>query len=372
MTAYVVKLLDSDSVHRFSRRPFNFILSLPVREEVVSIPSGSDVWILSDQRDSKTIHQFFAECEVGFTEGRLIIAGDPTASFAVEPSNGMISDWPNEPFLRITGLSIEVSQIDDEYSKELKNRLSRKAAVRSSNDNFLLKVRSQFPENQSQKLASDGHLLNVFLRRMFFINELETKASNISSLDPFHRLLGQFDLSLTPAPKVESSLEFEIATSIRDLTEESFLSRMFSDAQGTGQSMAKTQIAEYLHQEILREVGNELASFGLSLGETNSVDLVASSPGSLILFEVKSATSENLQSQFDHGVMQLLRYREAFVDLESNVNVCLVLGLCSQKTRIGAVPMRVLAHVGVKLVCWCACHPDVSKKLLAQVVMSRN
>lgn len=372
MTAHVVKLLDSDSVHRFTRRPFNFILSLPVREEVVSIPSGSDVWIVSDQKHSRTIHQFFAECEVDFTNERLIIAGDPTASFAVEPSNGMISDWPNEPFLRLKGLPIEVSQIDDEYSKDLKSRLSHKAVVRSSNDNFLLKVRSQFPQNQSQKLASDGHLLNVFLRRMFFINELETNAAYISSLDPFHCLLGQFDLSLTPEPRSESSLEFDIATDIRDLTEESFHSRMFSDAQGAGQSMAKTQIAEYFHQQILREVSNELASFGLALGETNSVDLVASSPGSLILFEVKSATSENLQSQFDHGVMQLLRYREAFVDGESNVTVCLVLGLCSQKSTIGVVPMRVLANVGVKLVCWCACHPDVSKTLLAQVVVSKN
>ena len=372
MSTYVVKLLDSASVQRFSRRPFNFILSLPVREEVVSIPPGSDVWIVSGQKDRKEIHQFFAGCEVDFVEKRLIIAGDPTASFAVEPSHGMISDWPDEQFVRVTGLSIEVSQIDNEYSTYLQNRLSRKAIVRSSNDNFLLKVRSQFPDNQSQKLASDGHLLNVFLRRMFFINELETKASNGSPLDPFHSLLGQFDLPPSSAPKKELNLEFEIATSIRELTEESFDSRIFSDPTGAGQSMAKTQIAEYLHQEILREVSNELVSFGLSLGETNSVDLVASSQGSLILFEVKSATSDSLQSQFDHGVMQLLRYREAFVDLASNVTVCLVLGVCSQKSTIGVVPMRILAKVGIKLVCWCACHPDASRKLLSQVVTSKN
>lgn len=372
MSNYVVKLLDSTSVQRFMKRPFKFILSLPIGEDAVSIPPESDVWIASDNKDGVQIHQFFARADVEFLDERLIIAGDPTASFAVEATHGIIEDWSSSPFVRVAGLSLELSQIDDALSKALKDRFRRKAVVRSSNDTFLEKVKSQIPDNQLKRLTGDTRLLNVFLRRMFFINELETTAAKRTTLDPFQSLVAQFDNPLGSAPQAEISLDFEIATGMRDLTEESFNSRIFSDSRAVRESMAKTQLAEYRHQEILREISLELASYGLTLRETSSVDLVVSSPGALSLFEVKSVTFDSVQSQFDHGVMQLLRYREAFVGWSSNIDLCLVLGMCSKRALIGAVPIGILKSVGIKLVCWCTCHPDESKKLLSESVRSKD
>ena len=74
----------------------------------------------------------------------------------------------------------------------------------------------------------------------------------------------------------------------------------------------KTSSAEARHQEILRQSAKKLAALGFPPLRSESVDLAVRAGARLRLFEIKSATKGNFQSQARRGLIQALEYQAAF------------------------------------------------------------
>lgn len=92
---------------------------------------------------------------------------------------------------------------------------------------------------------------------------------------------------------------------IRSFHAQSMLSRT-----DRADSVAKTENAERRHQEMLIDIACRMRQSGIDPKQTTSIDLLFESDqqGGIQIFEIKSATPENVLSQVSKGVMQLLVY----------------------------------------------------------------
>ncbi len=75
------------------------------------------------------------------------------------------------------------------------------------------------------------------------------------------------------------------------------------------QAMWKTEQAEKQHQAMLEDIASFLISQGITPKESSSIDLAYSENKTFILCEIKSANADNLTSQIEKGIIQVLYYR---------------------------------------------------------------
>jgi len=78
-------------------------------------------------------------------------------------------------------------------------------------------------------------------------------------------------------------------------------------------AVVKTERAEKMHQDMLADVSKYLLSRdrGLCPLESNSVDLAIRLNSDFVIFEIKSSTPENFESQGEKALLQLLKYKFA-------------------------------------------------------------
>lgn len=74
-------------------------------------------------------------------------------------------------------------------------------------------------------------------------------------------------------------------------------------------SMDKTQIAEEAHQQIVQNLHRFFTARKISSLFSRSVDLAVEIFGKLFIFEIKSASKENFESQAKSGLIQILEYK---------------------------------------------------------------
>ena len=75
--------------------------------------------------------------------------------------------------------------------------------------------------------------------------------------------------------------------------------------------MSKTEAAEKLHQDMLRDISAYLKERGLHPYESTSVDLMIIYNDKTRIFELKSATRDNMVSQVAMGAFQISCYKNA-------------------------------------------------------------
>lgn len=78
-------------------------------------------------------------------------------------------------------------------------------------------------------------------------------------------------------------------------------------------ALIKTEAAEKLHQDMLRDISSYLKSQFILPYESSSVDLLASINGQIRIFEIKSTTSVNIVAQAAKGAFQVACYLNAMI-----------------------------------------------------------
>jgi hypothetical protein len=76
-------------------------------------------------------------------------------------------------------------------------------------------------------------------------------------------------------------------------------------------ALAKTGMAEKLHQDMLRDIAEFMLSTGITPYETRSIDLIVRLEGRMNIYEIKSTNEANLFTQSAKGSFQLACYCEA-------------------------------------------------------------
>lgn len=79
-------------------------------------------------------------------------------------------------------------------------------------------------------------------------------------------------------------------------------------------ALRKTEAAEEIHQQMLRDISSYLLEQGVSPYETASIDLMITLKDQTRIFEIKSSTSTNLLAQAAKGAFQMACYVNAMAD----------------------------------------------------------
>lgn len=113
--------------------------------------------------------------------------------------------------------------------------------------------------------------------------------------------------------------------------------------------LIKTDQAEALHQDILRDVAQHFLDRGLVPMENRNVDLYIRSNEYSVIFEIKSANEENFHSQVSKGALQATEYSYAFSLAPKPVNARYVIVQDIANYEMKAYLEGLLRYMGVGL-----------------------
>lgn len=98
--------------------------------------------------------------------------------------------------------------------------------------------------------------------------------------------------------------------------------KVVGNTLSVGEILAKTEIAEARHQNMLRDIAQYLHSISVTPLQSNSIDLAIEEANGLTIFEIKSITNKNILSQVAKGMFQLLHYSVVLEECNFSVKRC--------------------------------------------------
>lgn len=113
------------------------------------------------------------------------------------------------------------------------------------------------------------------------------------------------------------------------------------------ESLQKTEAAERLHQDMLRDISMYLKSNGLLPFESNSIDLILFFNDEINIYEIKSSNNENILSQASKGAFQLATYMHAMRADFMNIKSIVILHTIDNK-MLEQLTGNILRELGIK------------------------
>lgn len=204
-----------------------------------------------------------------------------------------------------------------------------------------------FPDSLS---GFGGVVLSILKQNHSELDE-NTIIKILSQLDPI--------LSLSQNPLASRDAEEEafrdtppiVDTYLETIDSDMIYPRIFVIGRDNDQvyGIDKTEIAEKEHQVIVKELVTYLNSKGFNIYKTRSFDILAKYNDKQFLWEIKSANYQNIISQGEKGILQLLRYSLALADTgNQNVKLFLLINDTGQ-TEKKKYLSRMARQVGVEI-----------------------
>lgn len=171
-------------------------------------------------------------------------------------------------------------------------------------------IKKIFPQSQLSRSKGDPESFSPSDSYAFAVYETFHGPGKLTKQDDFKKSISQ--------KKITSSKSREIDNVLRNIESGDLASRTFlwckpgEEGFDWTESLLKTERAEKRHQEILADCFNYLISVGVTPLMNGNVDLAYMEAGGLTLFEIKSATAENLRSQVLKGAIQIIEYALSF------------------------------------------------------------
>ena len=302
--------------------------------------TGASVWLVQSRQDGSFLFGYLRIINIAknlnqIHKDSLTLFTDRRVSFQILPKNRTVSRWSVENINNKAGI-----------------RFATKAELRSfveligKNKEISLKKHMGMPANFLQSIKEES----VFnFSRMAYSKVLETNSLGDlkyprDGKSPFGEILSQtvsnelpdsslynnditrldrnvieilegVDISKRTNRTLHDRLR-EVDTDLTKITPDEvgcrlFLSSSF-DLPKSQKTLKKLQSAEKRHQNIIREVATAFLSLNLIPLQSSSIDLSVKIPKGLFLFEVKSTTSKNFETQVKKSFIQILEYKMAF------------------------------------------------------------
>lgn len=293
----------------------------------------SVVWVLRQEAGKRVIH---AKMHVSAVEillegpqvGCVVLQGDIDRSFYYEPETGDRGTWAFDYEAGLASLSEDhLSEVSNETAQALQRHVADAVGLRFNP-----------PTLPNFDLAPDtlGSIDTIVptlircLKRKVSVGDLHKHARHpygwsVYESIAFFRLLelGYDDLTATAAVEEYASRRMEefrtkqapaIDLAFREIVPSAVVARSLMATAPSATdwitALAKADMAEKRHQEILRNTSAFLIQLGHRPLQSASVDMaLPMRGGALNLVEVKSSTRDNFFNQATHGAMQLLHYR---------------------------------------------------------------
>lgn len=198
------------------------------------------------------------------------------------------------------------------------------------------------------KLGPVGNFAAHFLQANGFGSFSESDYEMLIARDPIRFLLGEpqadsrFDKSAINVTGVD--LEFS------EIEPENIHARKFVLSEGFEMNhldaLQKTEAAERLHQDMLRDISMYLINTGMLPFESNSIDLILFAKDEINIYEIKSSNDENILSQASKGAFQLATYINALRTDFSNVKSAIILHAIENK-KLERLVGNILRELGI-------------------------
>jgi hypothetical protein len=133
-------------------------------------------------------------------------------------------------------------------------------------------------------------------------------------IDPLTLLTKPSDSKPKEADVVHSSYEPLLDLDFSEIDPSTVYARKFIVSNSTidiEAALNRTEAAERMHQEMLRDIVTYLKQCGIAPMQSDSVDLLFDQGGTLKLLEIKSANEDNLFAQVAKGAFQIAYYSNA-------------------------------------------------------------
>lgn len=127
-------------------------------------------------------------------------------------------------------------------------------------------------------------------------------------------------------------------------------------------ALSKTEAAEKLHQDMLRDISSYLKEKGVSPYESTSIDLMITLNDETRIFEIKSSTRANIVAQASKGAFQIACYVNAMIANYQSLCAALILHKIEDE-NLEEFVHDALDHLGVKCLTY-----DPDKKWPEKVV----
>lgn len=173
----------------------------------------------------------------------------------------------------------------------------------------------------------------------------------LKTINPIKSIL---DLGETSSPMkmaIETSKRSKfVDLSFTEIDPENIYAREFISGEGTyynlEAALSKTDVAEKLHQSILRDIAQYLKSIGVSTYESTSIDLMIQTNSKLKIFEIKSVNLDNIIAQTAKGAFQIATYASVLKSEIEKFEAYLIINKI-QDERLEAFVQKSLNYLGI-------------------------
>lgn len=125
------------------------------------------------------------------------------------------------------------------------------------------------------------------------------------------------NIAASKSENFSKTIEKSVDLDFTEIDIETIYAREFVPSEGflpdLESALSKTEAAEKLHQDMLRDISSHMKEKGLSPYESTSVDLMITLNGETRVFEIKSSTPANIVAQAAKGAFQMACYFNAMV-----------------------------------------------------------
>jgi len=176
-----------------------------------------------------------------------------------------------------------------------------------------------------EKLGPYGNFAEAFIKS--YTGSISKECiTNLKLLDPINLLKKPIE-KITEAPSLELFKSQQVDIDFTPIDISTIYARQFVASVGgldMQAALAKTELAEQLHQDMLRDICSFLDLQKIIPFETNSIDLMFEKDG-LKFFEIKSTTNDNIFAQCAKGAFQLAYYNEVLKDEYESISFALII-----------------------------------------------
>jgi len=174
----------------------------------------------------------------------------------------------------------------------------------------------------------------------------------LKAADPVSLLVGTVASIVASKPENSAqTVEKIVDLDFTEIDPETIYAREFVLSEGflpdLESALSKTEAAEKLHQDMLRDISSYLKEKGILPYESTSVDLMIMLNDETRIFEIKSSTLTNIVAQAAKGAFQTACYINAMIADYQSLSAALILHKI-EDTNLEKFVHDALDHLGVK------------------------
>jgi hypothetical protein len=355
----LVWILDSEKSASFGDKGISSSYIIPKNDMKVEpqTMAGSRLWVVlrgQEDRILKLVKIKKVERIIdGYHTGDLLVSSELAESFKLVPCYSEAAKYRT---LDTRDLSLGISELKLETSKSLRLFVKGMVQVKLTPppEKLLHQPELQLLPSSSRQLARNalraiasrlnleqiwasgtGEKLGAFSNFAYALISGKTRAlqesdliRELKQLDPISILLRQEEPKAQNDPPCKKKLPC-IDIEFTEIEPDKIYAREFlcidSKLKDLEEALNKTEHAEKIHQEMLKDTSIFLINQGITPYESGSIDLIYNAGNGLNVLEIKSANINNILTQAAKGAFQLACYQNVLSGNYDNVSTKLVL-----------------------------------------------